>query len=235
MFGRVVDRESVPEFIGLVQAEMAYKGTASVGAQVIQNQMDRLCARIWLGDVLNHLCELLAGTGSVWARSSGVQPVAPQRRRHSPSHSVRIRSHVWRVAAAVPGLRGASRGVGRRAFHPDRPPVPADYKASGRLPEHLPSAQGKPHSLRPRTTFFSRRGLRSWCCSAMRMASRPMPVTIWRFLASAANTRTVHRAYPGSGGPQARAPTFCCCVLSSAGCFPGGAPSWTAASSPPSR
>jgi hypothetical protein len=45
------------------------------------------------------------------------------------------------------------------------------------LPTHPPCARCSPHRVRPRTTFFSRHGFRSWFSSKIRTVSRPNSAT----------------------------------------------------------
>ena len=62
MFGRMVDCEAAPELICLLWAEKARERTASVRAQIVENQVNRSRAGISLGKALKHPGELCART-----------------------------------------------------------------------------------------------------------------------------------------------------------------------------
>ncbi len=113
------------------------------------------------------------------------------------------------------------------------PPVPVPRAAFHTRPVHPPCAQYIPHRVRPRTTFFSRHGFRSWLSSRIRTVSRPTPGTSLRFTASSASKRTVHRARPSGGGLQTRATMRCRCWASNRASFPGRDRSYKAPPRPP--
>src|SRR6202521_5348761 len=110
-----------------------------------------------------------------------------------------FRYRAWRLGPDAPaGALADPRGE-RQVFRPSKPPARRHDRASHKRPERLPSCGDTRRPGRRCTTFFFRHGFRSWLVNKTRMVSRPTRGTSFRFTASSAISRTVHRACPSGG------------------------------------
>jgi len=163
---------------------------------------------LW-GVVPDHASEL--GAGTIRCRRGEVPPGlwlhdAKSVRGAAPLVLVVL---VWLASPAWLGSASAHRRAARLVFRPYKPQVRLHRRAFHRRPARPPSFGCTVGPVRPRTTFFSRHGFRSWLCCKTRIVSRLALGTSLRLTASSTIRRTVQRARPSGGFQQTMATIRC--------------------------
>src|SRR5437016_2228155 len=171
VLGGVMHRKPIPQPVPGLLAKAFHHRLVGMRTQIVQHQMDGV--RLWVAD---RTLEQVVGKLGRRAMGRHLGEVLPRFRFHSAEH---VGGAATLVFAVAPRDSSRPHGQGRTnllvenhrfLIHTNhRFPLHSEaFRTPTRCP---PSAGCTPHPVPPRTTFFSRHGLRSWLSSKTRIVS----------------------------------------------------------------